>query len=241
MDVPFEIEIALEEAAHAKGLEDLGVHRIELCANLAEGGLTPTRGQAKAVVRETSLPIYAMLRPRAGDFCYTSSEQQQMLDDLEYVATSGIQGFVFGALKKDGSLDVAFATQVVERALRFGLGVTFHRAIDAATSPLLVLEQLQALGVERILTSGGAPKALQGQELIAELCEEATLSIQAGSGVSAEVVHPLWKVGVRAFHMTAREWVSPINDALGFKGLWRRNDQKIQALYWALQELATGA
>lgn len=241
MDVPFEIEIALEEAAHAKGLEGFGVHRIELCANLAEGGLTPTRGQAKAVVRETSLPIYAMLRPRAGDFCYASSEQQQMLDDLEHLATSGIQGIVFGALNKNGSLDVAFTTKLVERALRFGLGVTFHRAIDAATSPLFVLEQLQALGVERILTSGGAPKALQGQELIAALCEEATLSIQAGSGVSAEVVSPLWKVGVRAFHMTAREWVSPVDDPLGFKGHWRRNDQKIQALYGALKELATGA
>ncbi|MGB1185089.1 MAG: copper homeostasis protein CutC [Schleiferiaceae bacterium] len=241
MDVPFEIEIALEEAAHAKGLEDFGVHRIELCANLAEGGLTPTRGQAKAVVRETSLPIYAMLRPRAGDFCYTSSEQQQLLDDLEHLATSGIQGIVFGALLESGSLDLALTTKVVARAHGFGLGVTFHRAIDAANSPLLVLEQLQALGVERILTSGGAPKALQGQELIAALCEEATLSIQAGSGVSAEVVIPLWKVGVRAFHMTAREWVSPVDDPLGFKGHWRRNNQKIQALYWALEELATGA
>lgn len=241
MDVPFEIEVALEEAAHAKGLEDLGVHRVELCANLSEGGLTPTLGQAKAVVRETSLPVYAMLRPRAGDFCYTSSEQQQMLDDLEHLATSGIQGFVFGALKKNGSLDVAFATQVVKRALGFGLGVTFHRAIDAATSPLLVLEQLQALGVERILTSGGAPKAFQGQKLIAELCEKATLSIQAGSGVTVEVASQLWEAGVRAFHMTAREWISPVDDALGFDGYWRRNDTKIEALRSALEELATGA
>jgi len=243
MAVPFEIEIALEEAAHAVGLAELGVHRIELCANLVEGGLTPTVGQATEVVSTTELPVYAMLRPRSGNFTYSKSEQKQMLLDLEALATTGISGIVFGALTSDGRLDLDFATKVVRSALDLNLGSTFHRAIDAATEPLSCLEDLATLGVERILSSGGAQRAHEGKELLATMSQKAGVSmqIQAGSGVHAGVVESLWNAGIRAFHMTARYLETLPADKLGFDAQWRRDDQKISALHSRLVALSTKA
>ena len=112
MAVPFEIEIAVEEATHATLLKEWGVDRIELCANLAEGGLTPTFGQSLEVVRATELPVYVMLRARAGDFQYSTSEKRQMLADLERLATSGIQGVVFGALNPNKTVKYYFKRRI---------------------------------------------------------------------------------------------------------------------------------
>jgi len=241
MAVPFEIEIALEEAAHAVGLAELGAHRIELCSNLAEGGLTPTVGQATEVVSATELPVYAMLRPRSGNFTYSKSERQQMLLDLEALAPTGISGIVFGALTSDGCLDRDFATTLVRRALDLNLGSTFHRAIDAATDPLSCLEDLATLGVERVLSSGGARRANEGKELLATMSQKTgvLMQIQAGSGVHAEVAESLWNAGIRAFHMTARYLETFSADKLGFDTQWQRDDQKISSLHSRLVGLST--
>ena len=222
-----EIEIALEEPRHALGLHELGVNRIELCSNLSEGGLTPSFGQVREVVAATPLPVYAMLRPRAGNFHYSSSEQHQMLLDLEMLSKTGIRGVVVGALTKDNLLDERFLKVVTEKAKNYNIGTTFHRAFDICNEPEEALNRLVALGVERILTSGFQPKV--DQQRLAEILNWAAgrIEIQAGSGVNAEVVPALKEAGITAFHCTARKWFTLENDSFGFEGEWKRDDDKI--------------
>lgn len=239
MDTHFEIEIALEEADHAVGLSKLGVHRIELCANLSEGGLTPTVGQAKQVVQATSLPVYVMLRPRAGNFVYSEVEKEQTLDDFAALSQTGIAGVVFGALTKEDALDLEFCKAIIDRAKFLGLRTTFHRAIDVASQPEVMVQQLVDLGVDRVLTSGGQPTVHKGvagiESLVAKFWDK--ISIQAGSGVSVDTASLLWSAGVRSFHMTARRFNRPGEDPLGFEGHWVRDADKIVALREALEEL----
>ena len=228
-----EIEIALEEARHAEGLHALGVDRIELCENLAEGGLTPSFGRAREVVAATPLPVYAMLRPRAGNFHYSSSEQHQMLLDLEMLSRTGIRGIVVGALTEEGMLDERFMSLVINKAKQHNLGITFHRAFDVCKNPEAVLKKLVELGVERILTSGFQPKVdSQGLEKIINWASD-RIEIQAGSGVHAEVVPGLKEVGVTSFHCTARKWSASEDDSFGFEGEWKRDEDKIKALVTA--------
>ena len=225
-----EIEIALEEPKHANGLHTLGVDRIELCANLNEGGLTPSFGQIREVVAETPLPVYAMLRPRAGHFHYSSSEQHQMILDLETLSKSGIRGIVVGALTKDNLLDEHFMKVIAEKARHHNLGITFHRAFDVCKRPEETLDKLVALGVERILTSGFQPKV--DPKRLAEILNWSAgrIAVQAGSGVHAGVVPALKEAGITSFHCTARIWSSPQNDPFGFQGAWKRDEDKITAL-----------
>jgi copper homeostasis protein len=225
-----EIEIALEEARHAEGLHALGVDRIELCENLAEGGLTPSFGRAREVVAATPLPVYAMLRPRAGNFHYCSSEQHQMLLDLEMLSKTGIRGIVVGALTGECMLDERFMSLIVKKAKQHNLGITFHRAFDVCKDPEAVLNTLVQLGVERILTSGFQPKV--NSKGLAQILSWSAgrIQIQAGSGVNAEVVTDLKQVGVSAFHCTARKWSAPEKDVFGFEGEWKRDEEKIKAL-----------
>jgi copper homeostasis protein len=225
-----EIEIALEEARHAEGLHALGVDRIELCENLAEGGLTPSFGRAREVVAATPLPVYAMLRPRAGNFHYSSSEQHQMLLDLEMLSKTGIRGVVVGALTEEGMLDERFMALTSDKAKQYNLGITFHRAFDVCKDPESVLKTLIDIGVERILTSGFQPKVdPQGLAQIMSWAKN-RIQIQAGSGVNAEVVPSLKGVDVTAFHCTARKWSASDNDSFGFEGEWKRDEDKIKAL-----------
>ena len=225
-----EIEIALEEARHAEGLHALGVDRIELCENLAEGGLTPSFGRAREVVAATPLPVYAMLRPRAGNFHYSSSEQHQMLLDLEMLSKTGIRGVVVGALTQEGMLDERFMALASDKAKQHNLGITFHRAFDVCKDPESVLQTLIDLGVERILTSGFQPKVdPQGLAQIMSWAKN-RIQIQAGSGVNAEVVPSLKGADVIAFHCTARKWSASDNDSFGFEGHWKRDEDKIKAL-----------
>ena len=225
-----EIEIALEEARHAEGLHALGVDRIELCENLVEGGLTPSFGRAREVVASTPLPVYAMLRPRAGNFHYSSSEQHQMLLDLEMLSRTGIRGIVVGALTEEGMLDERFITLVTAKAKQHNLGITFHRAFDVCKDPEAVVQTLIDLGVERILTSGFQPKV--DSQGLAKVIKWAggRIQIQAGSGVHAEVVPYLKEVGTKAYHCTARKWSASEDDSFGFEGEWKRDEDKIKAL-----------
>ena len=225
-----EIEIALEEARHAEGLHALGVDRGGRRENLAVGGLTPSFGRAREVVAATPLPVYAMLRPRAGNFHYSSSEQHQMLLDFEMLTKTGIRGVVVGALTGEGMLDERFMTLVTAKAKQHNLGITFHRAFDVCKAPDAVLHALVEMGVERILTSGFKPTVHpQGLAQILSWAE-GRIQIQAGSGVRAEVAPSLKEVGITAFHCTARKWSAPEEDTFGFEGHWERDEDKIKAL-----------
>jgi len=112
----FEIEIAIEEPGHASQLIDLGVHRIELCSNLNEGGLTPSAAQIEMTVDASDLPVYVMLRPRAGDFIYNRLEKHMMLEELKILSDCGASGIVFGALDGGRNVDAEFVELVAQFA-----------------------------------------------------------------------------------------------------------------------------
>lgn len=240
MAAQFEIEIALEEPGHAAPLIDLGVHRIELCSNLVEGGLTPSSAQVGMVADISDLPVYAMLRPRSGNFTYNRIEKHMMLEELKVLSDCGATGIVFGALDADGYLDRDFVELVAQFCTDFHLQMTFHRAFDACQNPHNALDFLVDLGVERILTSGFQPTAPQGLEELRDLVAHADnrISIQAGSGVSAAHADALWEAGIRSFHMTARKAVrgsaGTAEDRLGFNTHWELDEEKVTALNAAL-------
>jgi copper homeostasis protein len=236
----FEIEIAIEEPSHAAQLVDLGIHRIELCSNLLEGGLTPSAAQVEFTVDVSDLPVYAMLRPRSGDFFYNRLEKHMMLEELKILRECGATGIVFGALDPAGHIDHEFVELVVQFSKDHGLGVTFHRAFDACSKPEAALEFLIELGVERILTSGFAPTVKDGLPALKELVQQAEgrIQIQAGSGVNSSRVPELWAAGIRSYHMTARNNVpAPGHTAehlLGFGDRWHLDAKKIEDLSEAL-------
>lgn len=161
-----------------------GAHRIELCAALSEGGLTPSVGLMQAAAK-LDIPVYTMIRPRAGDFCYSRAELSLMEADIEACLAAGCDGIALGVLLPNAELD----QRALAKLLRVSpLPATLHRAIDCVVDPMAALEQAIELGFERILTSGGQPSALEGLLQIERLVVQAAgrISIMPGAGVREE-------------------------------------------------------
>jgi len=169
-----------------------GAGRIELCSALSEGGLTPSAG-LMAAAAGLPVPVYAMIRPRAGLFRYSPPEEQVMLRDIEQVKASGLAGIVIGAQGDDGGLDQAMLARLLGRGS--GLGCTLHRVMDTVPDLAKALEVAVELGFERILTSGGAHTAEAGLPTICRLVEAARgrISIMPGSGVRPDNVAGILK------------------------------------------------
>ena len=195
------VEAAVETLESALAAERAGADRIELCVNLDDGGTTPGTGLTAAVIDGTQLPIFVLIRPRAGDFVYADDEIDLMTRDVETAANIGIAGIVTGALTSDRRVDVEQTRALVKAA--GGLPVTFHRAFDSAINMPDALEQLIDLGVTRVLTSGGAPTALEGAEVIAALVNQARdrITVVAGGGIREHNVSDvIARTGVREVH-----------------------------------------
>lgn len=184
-----------------------GATRIELCSSLALGGLTPSLGFMKKAAQISTIPVYAMIRPRQGDFLYDQDDIDAMLLDIEAAAEAGLQGVVFGVLTADGMIDLPLAQQLAERANLYGLGITFHRAIDQSSDWQQALEDIISLGAERILTSGLAANVEQGIDTLKQMVEQADgrVSIMAGAGLTAENVQTIVNAtGVREVHLSGK-------------------------------------
>ena len=189
-----------------------GAGRIELCANLDVGGTTPSVALVARCVAALDIPVFAMVRPRGGSFDYSRDEADAMAHDLRAMTLAGAHGLVFGALTPDGRIDVALMRRLVDLARP--LPVTCHKAIDAARDLPEALDALLALGVPRVLTSGGAPTAADGAAMIAGLVRQAgdALVVMAGGAVRADNVAALVRVtGVTEVH--ARLLRSPQTEA----------------------------
>jgi copper homeostasis protein len=154
------LEICIDNLESLFTAQAAGADRIELCSALGLGGLTPSYGFMQQVARHATTPVYAMIRPRAGDFCFGEGEFDIMLQDIAAARAAGLQGVVVGLLDEDGRVPEGKLRQLVEAA--GPLGVTFHRAIDLSSDWRLDLETIVAAGCERILSSGHAPTALAG-------------------------------------------------------------------------------
>ena len=195
------VEAAVESLDDALSAVAGGAGRLELCARLDVGGTTPDLALIECVVREARVPVLAMIRPRGGDFVHSSAELARMHADVRDALRAGAAGVVLGALDATSRVDVAATASLVRAA--GGAPVTFHRAIDDTPDALEALDVLIELGVARVLTSGGAPTALDGAEVLAALVQRAgdRVTIVAGGGVrggNARLV--VERSGVRELH-----------------------------------------
>jgi copper homeostasis protein len=164
------LEIAVFNIESAIAAERAGAHRLELCENAGEGGTTPSYGTLKLVKQKVSIPVFPIIRPRGGDFLYTDTEFEVMKQDVQLCKQLGFEGVVIGLLNADGTVDTKRTKQLID--LAYPLEVTFHRAFDRTADPFEAMEQLIAIGCQRILTSGQVPDANNGQELIKQLINE---------------------------------------------------------------------
>lgn len=196
------LEICLSGVESAVAAQHGGAHRIELCQNLLEGGTTPSFGTIAEVLDQLRIDVHVIVRPRGGNFCYSTLEFETMLRDIRSIKHSGAQGVVIGVLQPDGSIDEARTDRLVEAARP--MKVTFHRAFDQSRGPYEALDALIRLGVERVLTSGQAPSAWEGRDVIARLNRQAgdDIIVMAGGGITASNVGGIIEVcGVREVHV----------------------------------------
>lgn len=196
------IEVCVENKADLTAAIAGGAHRIELCSALALGGLTPSVGLMHLAAR-SPIPVYSMQRPRSGSFVYSPDELDLIRRDIDAVAEVGLQGVVIGASKPSGDLDVEACLVLVSHARAQGLAVTLHRAIDLAPDPVNAVDVAVDLGVERVLTSGGARTAIEGIETIAAMVNRAgdRLSVMAGASVNGNNIAELVRrTGIKEVH-----------------------------------------
>ncbi len=181
-------EVCVDSAEAAMAAEVGGAHRVELCSDLLEGGLTPSLGTLRVARERLRIGIMAMVRPRGGDFCYTDTEFAVMREDLRAAREAGVNGVVFGILNPNGTVDRERTAELA--ALARPLPVTFHRAFDVTRDPFEALDALVELGVERVLTSGQEPSALEGLDVIAKLVKRAAgrIIVMPGGGVTERTV-----------------------------------------------------
>ncbi len=188
-----------------------GAERIELNSGLMLGGLTPT-APTLGLVKEwfPDLAVIAMVRPRGAGFCYQDEEFLAMERECCNLLEHGADGIAFGCLREDGSLDREKNQKLVEHIKRFGKEAVFHRAFDCCRNPYTAMEQLISMGVDRVLTSGLKPTAIQGAALIGELqgCFGGRIEILAGSGVNKDNVRELLeRTGIRQVHSSCKAWM----------------------------------
>jgi len=195
------VEAAVETLDSALAAERAGADRIELCDNLSVGGTTPDAGLIAGIAERTRLPVFVLIRPRAGDFVYSDDEVDQMVRDTELSGRLGIAGIVTGVLTRRGRVDVERTRTLVKAAA--GLPVTFHRAIDSAVDLPAALEEVIEAGASRVLTSGGAATAVESVDLIAALVGQARerITVIAGGGIREHNVRDvIARTGVREVH-----------------------------------------
>lgn len=200
------VEISVDTLAGAVAVDALGADRIELCAAAGDGGLTPSHGLVAAVLRRCRTPVHVLVRPRGGDFAYTAGEIDAMVADVAHAVELGAAGVVSGVLAEDGRVHGATSDLVAAAGDR---EFTFHRAIDVCADPLAAVDVLGGFGVCRVLTSGGAPTAVAGAGVIAELVSRAPgIAVMAGGGVRPDNVLELVRAtGVRDIHAAPRKAV----------------------------------
>ena len=202
------LEICAANIQSAINAEKAGAHRIELCSELAVGGITPSFGILKAVLEAVSLPVFVLIRPRSGNFIYTENEFEVMKADILQSKSMGCAGIVSGVLNDDNSIDIERTKELVE--VSTPLPFTFHRAFDWVTNPVEAINQLAEIGVNRILTSGQQAKAEDGLRLLVQLKEQANnrILILPGGGITANNVKLFKQNGFSEIHASASTLIS---------------------------------
>ena len=186
-----------------------GAHRIELNQALFLGGLTPGIGSLILTKQHTSLEVISMVRPRGAGFCYTESEYNTMTEDCRLLLENGSDGIAFGFLTEDFTIDEERTRSFTDLIHSYGKTAVFHRAFDCTKDPFQAIELLIRLGVDRVLTSGLADKAVQGIDLLKKLQDlfGSRIEILAGSGINASNAKELMdKTGLTQVHSSCKAW-----------------------------------
>ena len=182
--------------------EEGGASRIELCAKLELGGITPKRKDVLKAKEILKIPICILIRPRSGSFIYSQDELSQMLSDIQFCKTVGCERVAIGALKKNGSINMKQTKRMVKAATP--MRVTFHRAFDEGNDLQKNLEDVIACGCDTLLTAGQNKNVNSGISNLKKLIKLAKgrITILAGSGVNHRNVEVLYKIGIRNFHLS---------------------------------------
>jgi copper homeostasis protein len=199
------LELCVDSVASALTAEAGGADRIELCAALSEGGLTPSLGLLRNVRSKLNVPVHVMIRPRTGDFIYSDDDFAIMQEDIALAAQSGADGVVFGLLTSDGEIDIERTSDLVR--LSKPMQVTFHRAMDLTPDPVRAIEAIIQSGADRVLTSGGELNAMLGRVRIQRLVRAARgrIHVMVGGGIRSENLAELVQVtGAKEWHTSLR-------------------------------------
>ncbi|WP_274628588.1 copper homeostasis protein CutC [Arvimicrobium flavum] len=198
------VEICVEGIDGLVAAQEGGADRVELCASLLEGGITPSIGTIRGALAVATIPFHVIIRPRGGDFLYSEAEFLSMVADVEACRQLGVAGVVIGCLAADGTVDEPRMRALVEAA--GPLAVTCHRAFDMTRDPIEALEALVRCGVGRVLTSGQRDTAMEGADLLAELVRRAAgrIAIMGCGGLRPEnVAQLLERTGLPEIHFAA--------------------------------------
>ncbi len=243
------LEFVAQDCAGVRTALSVGAQRIELCGALSVGGLTPSYGlleQAVELATDAGAAdfVHVLVRPRAGGFVYSADEVATTVRDIRAVRRAGGSGVVIGALTASGLVDDAVTREFVAAAE--GMSVTFHRAIDAVPGALHAADKLIELGLTRVLTSGGAPRSIDGLHTLRELKAHVgdRLQIMAGGGVRVEDIPALLSAGLDAVHLSAKVSVadsSPSGPGGGAQSYDHTDEAIARAAAQAVQTVTLGA
>jgi copper homeostasis protein len=205
------LEVCANSYASAINAQNAGAHRIELCAELSVGGITPSYGLLIQVVQALDIPIFVLIRPRSGNFMYSEAEFEQMKTDIQVCKDVGCQGIVSGVLNTDFTIDTERTKQLIELAKP--MEFTFHRAFDCVPDPFIALEQLIVLGANRLLTSGQESTAELGIDSLKQLKKRAkgAIGILPGSGINASNAALFKFAEFQEIHASASKPILTIN------------------------------
>lgn len=198
------LEVCVSSVNSAIAAVEAGAQRLELCVNLAEGGTSPPALLIKEVREAVEINVRVMVRPRAGNFCYSEEELDTMRAEIQQAKVLGANGVVLGILRPDNSIDVERTKELT--SLAYPLSVTFHRAFDETPDPLRSLEDVILAGADILLTSGQRLSAMEGKNLIRQLVEHAgnRIRILAGAGINESNARTIIReTGVQEIHVAS--------------------------------------
>lgn len=205
------VEVCANSLESALNAQKAGADRIELCSELGVGGVTPSHGLLELVKQNLQIPIHVLIRPRSAHFTYSDAEFEVMKADIVQCKKMGVQGIVSGVLLKDGTLDVEQTRELV--TLAKPLHFTFHRAFDWIPNPLEALAELEAMGVDTVLTSGGETSAEKGINHLEAWQQQTSMTIMAGGGVAPENAPMFKAIGLSAIHCSGTSFGNPADVA----------------------------